>query len=155
MSVVDDRLRALGLALPTASSPAGNYVPVVRVGNLVFVAGQLTRRDGQLEFVGKLGRELDVAAGQAAARLCALNILAQLKVACDGDLDRIVRCVRLTAYVNCTPDFDAQPQVANGASDLLVAVLGDAGRHVRTAVGANSLPGGVACEIESTFEVRP
>ena len=154
MSVGEERLRSLGLALPAASNPAGNYVPVLRVGSLLFVAGQLTRRDGQLEFVGKLGRDFDVATGQAAARLCALNVLAQLKVACDGDLDRIARCVRLTAYVNCTPEFDAQPQVANGASDLLVAVLGDAGRHVRTAVGAASLPGGVACEIESTFELR-
>lgn len=154
MPTIEARLAALGIELPAPANPAGNYVPAAIVNGIAYIAGQVTRRDGVLQHVGKLGRELDVAQGQAAARLCGLNILAQLKVACGGDLERVVRCIRLTGFVNCTPDFGDQPGVVNGASDLLVEVFGDRGRHVRTAVGVAALPGGCACEIESTFEVR-
>ena len=151
---IEARLKELGLELPAPGAPGGNYIPFVQVGELVFVAGQVTRLDGKLHFVGKVGRDLDVESGQQAARLCALNLLAQLKVACGGDLDRVVRCVRLTGYVNATPEFGEQPKVINGASDLMVAVFGDAGRHARTAVGVGSLPAGVACEVEGIFQVR-
>jgi enamine deaminase RidA (YjgF/YER057c/UK114 family) len=150
---IETRLKELGIELPAPGAPGGNYIPFVPVGELVFVAGQVTRLDGKLHFVGKVGRDLEVAQGQQAARLCALNLLAQLKVACGGDLDRVVRCVRLTGYVNCTPEFGQQPQVVNGASDLMVEVFGDAGRHARTAVGVGSLPAGVACEVEGIFQV--
>lgn len=151
---IEQRLNELGIELPAPGAPGGNYIPFVQVGELVFVAGQVTRLDGKLHFVGKVGRDLDVDAGRKAARLCALNLLAQVKVACGGDLDRIVRCVRLTGYVNCMSEFGQQPQVVNGASDLMVEVFGDAGRHARTAVGVGSLPAGVACEVEGIFQVR-
>jgi enamine deaminase RidA (YjgF/YER057c/UK114 family) len=147
-------LRTLGIELPAPAAPAGNYVPFVIVGDLVYVAGQVPRRDGRLQFVGKVGDALDVAQGQQAARLCALNILAQLNVACEGNLDRVARCVRLTGYVNCAPTFTEQPSVINGASDLMVEVFGERGRHARSAVGANALPGDCACEVESLFQLR-
>lgn len=150
---IEQKLASLKIVLPEPASPAGNYVPSVLVGDMVYIAGQVPRRDGKLQVVGKVGGELSVAQGQEAARMCALNILAQLKVACGGDLDRVVRCIRLTGYVNCTPDFLEQPKVINGASDLLVDIFGDRGRHARTAVGANALPGNAACEIESLFQI--
>jgi enamine deaminase RidA (YjgF/YER057c/UK114 family) len=148
------KLQSLGLVLPAPADPAGNYVPFVIVGDLVYVAGQVPRRDGKLQVVGKVGGDLTLEQGQEAARICALNILAQLNMACGGELARVLRCIRLTGYVNCTPDFLDQPKVVNGASDLLVQVLGEKGRHVRTAVGANALPGNAACEIESLFQIR-
>jgi enamine deaminase RidA (YjgF/YER057c/UK114 family) len=151
---IEQRLAALNLELPGPAAPAGNYVPFVVVGNLVYVAGQLPRRDDRIEVLGKLGADVDVTRGQEAARLCALNALTHLRTACGGDLERVVRCVRLTGYVNCTSDFTEQPKVLNGASDLMVEIFGDRGRHVRVAVGANALPGNAACEIESLFEIR-
>jgi enamine deaminase RidA (YjgF/YER057c/UK114 family) len=150
---VDGRLTELGIVLPQPAAPAANYVPFVVTGNLVFVSGQVTFGPNGIEFVGKLGREFSVEEGQAAARLCAVNLLAQLKVACGGDLDRVKRCVKLGVFVNCTDDFKDQPKVANGASDLIVAVLGDGGRHARAAVGSSSLPLGVAVEIDGVFEI--
>jgi enamine deaminase RidA (YjgF/YER057c/UK114 family) len=120
---------------------------------LVFVAGQITLQDGKPQFLGKLGREFGVEEGQAAARLCAINILSQLRAACGGDLDRVARIVRLGGFVNCTPEFTDQPKVINGASDLIVAVFGDKGKHARAAVGAPSLPLGVAVEIEAVAEL--
>lgn len=147
-------VQAAGLELPSPASPAGNYVPYVVVGNMVYVAGQVPRRDGKIAIAGKLGRDLDVAKGQEAARICALNALAQLDAACGGDIDRLVRCVRVTGYVNSTPDFAEHPAVINGASDLLVQVLGERGRHARTAVGVAALPGNSACELETLFEIR-
>jgi enamine deaminase RidA (YjgF/YER057c/UK114 family) len=147
------RLKDLNLVLPDGPAPAANYVPAVRSGNLLFIAGQIPVQDGKPQFIGKLGRELKVEEGQQAARLCALNVLAQARKALDGDLDRVVRCVRVVGFVNATPDFTDHPQVVNGASDLFVAVLGDAGRHARAAVGCASLPRGVAVEVEATFEV--
>jgi len=154
MTAIDARLRELGIELPEAPTPAANYVPWVRAGALVFVSGQIPMVDGKPGFVGKLGEDMSVEEGQAAARTCALALLAQVKVACDGDLDRVVRCLKLGGFVNCAPDFTDHPQVINGASNLMVDVLGDTGRHARFAVGAASLPFGVAVEVDGIFEVR-
>ena len=155
MGRVDVRLSELGLELPQPRAPGANYVPFVRSGNLVFLTGQLSQWNGERRFVGKLGREFNVAEGQQAARLCALNLLAHLRVALAGDLDLVVRTVRLAGYVNSTPDFIGQSQVMNGASDLFVHVFGEAGRHARMAVGVSALPYDVAVEVEGTFEVAP
>jgi len=154
MSRVDARLKELGIELPQPSTPGANYVPFVRSGNLVFLTGQLAQWNGERKFVGKLGREFGVPDGQAAARLCMLNLLAHLRVALSGDLDRVVQTVRLAGYVNSTPEFTAQSQVMNGASDLLAEVLGAAGRHARMAVGVSALPYDVAVEVEAVFEVK-
>jgi enamine deaminase RidA (YjgF/YER057c/UK114 family) len=150
---IDARLNDLGIELPQASAPVANYVPFTRLGNLVVVSGQVSVRNGKPEYVGKLGAGISVAEGREAAALCALNILAHLKTACDGDLDRVRRVVRLGGFVNCTPDFTEMPQVVNGASDLMVELFGDAGRHARAAVGVASLPLGVAVEVEAMFEI--
>jgi enamine deaminase RidA (YjgF/YER057c/UK114 family) len=150
---IEARLKELGLELPAATAPIANYVPFTRSGSLVVVSGQVSVRDGKPEFVGKLGREISVAEGQQAARLCALNILAHAKTACDGDLDRVKRVLRLGGFVNCTPEFTQMPQVVNGASDLMVELFGDAGKHARAAVGVASLPLGVAVEVEAMFEI--
>ena len=151
---IDGRLSQLGIELPQAAAPVSNYVPAVRSGDLLFIAGQICQWNGERRYIGKLGREISLQQGQEAARLCALNILAQAKAALGGDLDRILRCVRLGAFIHCADDFTQQPQVANGASDVMVDVLGDAGRHARAAVGVNALPGGVAVEVDAVFEVR-
>lgn len=150
MSSIDRRLSDLGVTLPDPPTPAANYVPFVVSGGLIYVSGQISQgADGLI--LGKLGRELDVAEGAAAAKACALALIAQARRACDGDLDRIAQVVKLTAFVNCTPDFTDQPKVVNGASDFLVEVFGERGRHARSAVGAPSLPLGVAVEIEGIF----
>jgi enamine deaminase RidA (YjgF/YER057c/UK114 family) len=141
------------LTLPPAPAPAANYVPYVVTGNLVHVSGQISQ-DAQGLIKGRLGADLDVPAGAAAAKACAISLLSQLRAACGGDLSRVVRVVRLGGFVNSTPDFTDQPKVINGASDLMVAVFGDAGRHARAAVSAVSLPFGVAVEIEGLFEIR-
>jgi enamine deaminase RidA (YjgF/YER057c/UK114 family) len=151
---IEARLAELKIELPQAGAPLANYVPVVRAGDLLFVAGQICQWNGERRFVGKLGRDFKTEEGQQAARLCGLNILAQVKKALDGDLDRIVRCVRLGGFVNSMPDFTQQPQVVNGCSDLIVEVLGEAGKHARTAVGVNVLPADVAVEVDAVFEVR-
>lgn len=151
---IDARLKELGIALPPAPLPAANYVPWVVSQGMAFIAGQIPMQDGKPSFVGKVGRDFSIEQGQQAARLCALNVLAQLKTACGGDLDRVVRCAKVGAFVNCTPEFSDQPQVVNGASDLFVAVLGEAGKHARFAVGAPSLPRGVAVEVDAIFEIR-
>jgi enamine deaminase RidA (YjgF/YER057c/UK114 family) len=150
---IEAKLKELGVELPAATAPVANYVPFTRAGNLVIVSGQISVRNGKAEYVGKLGREITVSEGQQAARLCALNILAHLKTACDGDLDQVKRVLRLGGFVNCTPEFTEMPQVVNGASDLMVAVFGDAGKHARAAVGVGSLPLGVAVEVEAMFEL--
>jgi len=150
---IDARLKELGIAVPAAAAPVANYVGYVVTGNLVFVSGQVTLKDGQFEHLGKLGDNISVAEGQAAARLCAINIIAQLKAACGGDLDRVKRIVKLGGFVNSTPDFSDQPKVINGASDLMVEVFGDKGRHARAAVSAGSLPLGVAVEVDAVAEI--
>lgn len=153
MSRIEERLKELGVELPRASTPGANYVPWVRSGALLFLTGQLPQWNGERRFIGKLGREFQIVEGQQAARLCALNLLAHLREALDGDLDRVVRCVRLAGYVNALPDFTAPSQVINGASDLIVEVFGGAGRHARTAIGVAVLPYDVATEVDAVFEV--
>ncbi|NDW46574.1 RidA family protein [Ruegeria sp. PrR005] len=150
---IEDKLASLGVTLPNAPAPAANYVPFVKMGNIVYISGQISNDENGL-IVGKLGENMDVAAGAAAARRCAINLLAQVKAACGGDLDQLVRVIKLTGFVNSTADFTNQPQVINGASDFLVEALGDAGRHSRSAVSAAALPLGVAVEIEGIFEVK-
>jgi enamine deaminase RidA (YjgF/YER057c/UK114 family) len=150
---IDARLAELGLTLPQATAPVANYVPYVVSGNLVFVSGQIGMVDGKPRYLGRLGADVGVEVGYQAARLCGLNLLTQLRAACGGDLDRVRRVVRLGGFVACTPDFTDQPKVVNGASDLMVEVFGDSGRHARTAVGAPALPLGVAVEVEGVFEI--
>ena len=145
------RLGERGITLPTPGAPAGSYVPFVVIGDVVYLAGQTTRVDGKMQHVGKVGRELTVEQGRAAARVCGLNLLAQLRVACGGNLDRVARCVRLTGYVNCAPEFLEQAKVINGASDLMIEVFGERGKHARTAIGVASLPQGSATEVEGIF----
>ncbi|RWO24996.1 MAG: RidA family protein [Mesorhizobium sp.] len=150
---IEKRLSDLGVTLPVAAAPAANYVPCCRSGNLLFIAGQLPLKQGKLQASGLLGRDVDIATGQEAAKYCAINILAQAKAAL-GDLEKIRRVVKITVFVASAPDFFEQHLVANGASDLLVAVLGDPGKHARAAVGAASLPLNAAVEIEAIFEVE-
>jgi len=151
---IEARLKMLQIDLPTPSTPSANYVPFKRSGSTVFIAGQVPSKDGKDQFVGKLGGNVSLEDGQAAARLCAINILAQLRASLDGDLDRVVGCVRLGGFVNAVSEFGDHPKVINGASDLMVAVFGDAGRHARAAVGCGSLPRNVAVEVEAIFEVE-
>jgi len=153
MGTVDTRLAGLGITLPTAAAPIANYVPAVRSGNLLFISGQLPLKDGVLTLEGKVGAGVSVDQATEAARQCALNIVAQAKTALGGDLDKVTRVVKLTGFVACTPDFAQHPQVVNGASDVMVQVFGDAGRHSRAAVGAPSLPRNAAVEVEAVFEV--
>lgn len=153
MSSFESRLADLGVTLPEAPAPAANYVPYVIVGDLVFVSGQISSNaDGFI--VGKLGDTMTVEEGAAAAKACAIALLAQVKAACGGDLDRLVRVVKLGGFVNSTPDFTEQPKVINGASDFIGAALGDAGKHARAAVSAPSLPFGVAVEIDGVFQIK-
>ncbi len=150
---VDARIAELGLDVPEAAAPVANYVGFVQSGNLVFISGQVPIKDGKFQFQGKLGESMSVEDAQAAARLCAINVVAQAKAACGGDLDRVKRVVKLTGFVNSTGDFTDQPKVINGASDLMVEVFGDKGRHSRAAVSAASLPAGVAVEVEAVVEI--
>ncbi|MEO0987471.1 MAG: RidA family protein [Cyanobacteria bacterium J06639_14] len=151
---VEKRLKSLDIELPNPSEPGANYVPYLGVGNLLFLTGQLCHWNGERMYVGKLGSEFDVETGQKAARICGLNLISQLRVALEGDLDRVKQTVRLTGYMNSTPDFYGQSQVMNGASDLFVEVFGESGRHTRVAVGVSALPYNVAVEVEGVFEVR-
>ena len=151
---LDDRLAAVGLTLPEAAAPAANYVPFVRSGTTLYVSGQVSQWEGEL-IRGKLGQGMSAEEGQAAAQSCALYLLAQVKVALKGDFSRLKRVVKLTGFVNSAPDFRDHPTVVNGASDLLVALLGEqVGPHARSAVGVAALPMGVAVEIEGIFEVE-
>ena len=153
MSIAEDRLSALGLQLPQVSTPVANYIPAVRTGNLLFVAGQVPRGEDGAMITGKVGDTMDVDAAYEAARNCGLFALAAAKAAI-GDLDNVVRVVRVMGLVNATPDFSQQPAVINGFSDLMVNIFGEAGMHARVAYGAGSLPGGAAVEVESLFEVK-
>ncbi len=151
---IDQHLKNLGIVLPMASTPVANYVPWVRTGNLVFVSGQLPLENGQVAQTGLLGQGVSVDEGYAAARLCAMNLIAHARAACDDNLDRVKRVVKLTGFVAAGPGFAEQPQVLNGASDLMVKVFGDAGRHSRAAVGAPSLPRNASVEVEAVFEIE-
>lgn len=152
MGRIEARLQELGVTLPTPPAPVASYVPFVIVGNVVHVSGQVSV-DASGGIKGKLGDAIEVEQGQAAARLCGLNLLAQVKAACGGDLDRVRRVVKLSGFVNVTPDFDPIPQVMNGCSDLMVSVFGDAGRHARSAVGMANLPLNYAVEVDGIFEI--
>ncbi len=149
---IETKLAEMGITLPEASAPAANYVPFVQVGDILFVSGQVSMADGKL-ILGKVGEDMSVEDGVAAARTCAIGLLTQVKAACGGDLSRLKRAVKLTGFVNSGPDFGDQPKVVNGASDFLLQVLGDAGRHSRSAVSAGALPFGVAVEIEGIFQI--
>ncbi len=150
--MIEDKLASLGITLPSPPAPAGSYVPVVVSHSLAFVAGQIPAEDGQVKFRGKVGRDLSIEAGQQAARLCTINALAQLKAVL-GSLDRVRRVVKVTGFVNCEPSFVDQPKVINGASDLLVQVFGENGKHARVAVGVSSLPLDSAVEVEFIVEI--
>lgn len=151
---IDARLNDLGIDIPTPPTPAANYIPFVKSGNLVFVSGQIPLVDGKIEGVGTVGRDMTVEQAKGIARICAINLIAQAKAAADGDLDRVRQVVKLGGFVNCVDDFTEQPEVINGASDLMVEVFGDKGRHSRFAVGSNSLPRGVSVEVEGVFELE-
>ena len=150
---IESRLSELNIKLPEPPAPVASYVPYVVSGKQVFISGQVTLAEGGLKYVGIVGKDLSVEDGQAAARLCAINLLAQLRRAAGGDLDSVKRCVRLGVFVNAVPGYTQHPEVANGASDLIVEVFGDAGRHARAAVGAGSLPRNVAVEVDAVFEL--
>jgi enamine deaminase RidA (YjgF/YER057c/UK114 family) len=150
---IDARLQELNITLPAPPAPVASYVPYVVTGNMVFISGQVTMAADGLKYIGKVGADISLEDGKAAARLCAINVIAQVKAACGGDLDRVKRCVKVGVFVNAVPDFTQHPEVANGASDLFQEVFGDAGKHARAAVGAGSLPRGVAAEVEAVFEI--
>ena len=150
---IDAKLAELGITLPTPAAPVANYVPFVRTGDLVVISGQLPMQDGKLAVTGKLGEGVTLEQGVAAARLAAINLLAQLKVACGGDLDRVQQVVRLGGFIAAPPSFTQHAPVMNGASDLAVAVFGDAGRHARTTIGVPSLPMDAAVEVEGMFRI--
>lgn len=154
MGTIDKRLAELGLTLPVPSKPVANYVPWVRTGNLVFVSGQGAMFDGKIQYPGKLGDNVSLEDGAKSARGCAINILAQLREACGGNLDRVKRIVKLVGFVNATPSFADHPKVVNGASDLMVEVFGDKGRHARSAVGSPSLPVNLSVEVEAIAEIE-
>lgn len=150
---IRNRLKEMGVTLPQAAAPAANYVPFVRAGNLLHISGQLPAKDGVMT-KGCMGKGPSIEEGQEAAKLCAINILAQAASALEGDLSKIARCVKLGVFVSSAPEFFDHPKVANGASDFMVAALGDAGRHARFAVGVAALPFGVLVEVDAVFELK-
>jgi enamine deaminase RidA (YjgF/YER057c/UK114 family) len=154
MSKAEQKLSELGLTLPQPAAPVANYVGYAVSGSTVYISGQLPIKNGKLAYVGKLGDGVSVEEGYEAGKLCALNILAHLKAACGGNLDRVARVLRLGGFVNSTPEFTDAPKCVNGASDLMVAVFGDAGRHARAAVSVAGLPGGAAVEVDAVIELK-
>lgn len=154
MSKIEEKLKSLNIVVPQPLAPVANYVGFVKSGNQVFVSGQLPIENGELKYVGKVGSKISIEDAQKAARICAINIIAQIKLACEGNLERVVRCVKLGVFVNGDADFIDHPVVANGASDLIADVFGDAGKHARAAVGSGSLPRGVSVEIDAIFEIK-
>ena len=152
-SKVEQRLQEIGVSIPDAPTPAANYLPFTRTGNLVFVSGQVPFVDGKLSVTGTVGKDTSIEDAQGQAKVCAINLLAQLKVACDGDLDRVVQVVKLGAFIASADDFHSQPVVVNAASDLMVAAFGEAGRHARFAVGSNALQLNCLVEIDGVFEI--
>jgi len=150
---IEARLKELNIELPQAAAPAAAYVPFKIVGKQVWIAGQIPMWNGERRYIGKVGETVSTEDGYQAARLCGLNILAQLKAACGGDLDKVAQAVKLVGFVNCPPSFGDHPKIINGASELMVQVLGDKGSHARSAVGVGSLPFNVAVEVEAVFEL--
>jgi len=153
MSDIAKKLVELNIQLPVAAAAAANYVPYVITGNQLFISGQIPFLDGKLQFIGKVGETITLEQAADCARLCAINLLAQASHAIDGDWSRLTRLVKITGFVNCIPTFDQHPKVVNGASDLLIGVLGERGRHARSSVGVSSLPFNVAVEVEAVFEI--
>jgi len=151
---IENKLQAMNITLPPSVMPAANYVPYTISGNLVFVSGTLPMKDGKPQDIGKLGKEFTVEQGQQTAKLCGINILAHVKAACGGDLSRVKKCVRMGIFVASAPGFTDQPKVANGVSDMMVEIFGEAGKHARFAVGVSELPFGVAVEVDATFEIE-
>lgn len=154
MSLITQRIIDLGIILPTPTTPVAAYVPYVMSGNLVFISGQLPIENGNVKIVGRVGSDISVPEGQMAARLCALNILAHLQNACGGDLDHVERCVKLSGFISSAPDFFDQPQVMNGASELIEKIFGEAGKHARFAVGSSNLPRNAAVEVDAIFALK-
>jgi enamine deaminase RidA (YjgF/YER057c/UK114 family) len=154
MGLIDKRLAELGIVLPKPAQPVATYVPWVRTGNLVYISGQGAMKDGKLQYTGRVGDTVSIEDAVASARLTAINVITHLRDACGGDLDRVKRIVKLLGLVNCTPTFGDHPKVINGASDLMVEVFGDKGRHARSAVGAPSLPFGLSVEVEAIAEIE-
>ena len=154
MNIIDKKLNSLNIILPSAPKPAANYIPYVISNNLVFIAGQVPFENGEIKHTGKVGDNIDINKAKEIARICGLNIISVLKDALDGDLSRVTKCVKLGIFVSCTDDFHSQPEVANGASDLMVEVFGEAGKHARFAVGTNSLPRNVPVEVDAVFEFK-
>ena len=150
----ENKLNNLGITLPEAKAPVGNYVATKITGKLLFISGQISINENGELIKGKVGKDLDTEAGYNAAKRCALSIIAQVKMACDNDLSKIKSCIKLTGFVNSTDDFVEQPKVINGASDLIAEVFGDAGMHTRAAVSTNSLPLGVSVEVDAIFELN-
>lgn len=151
---IEHKLAALGIALPAAPAPAANYLPYIISGNLLFIAGQAPIRNGKYEYVGRVGEAVSPQDAQAAARLCGINLLAQVKAACNGDWTRVVKGVRVCGYIASAPEFFDYPKVLDGCSDLLVEVLGDAGKHVRTVMGVSGLRANVPIVVDAVFEIR-
>jgi enamine deaminase RidA (YjgF/YER057c/UK114 family) len=151
--IIDNRLKELGIKIPDALAPVANYLGSVKSCTQVFISGQLPIENGQIKYIGKVGDTISVEDAKKAARLCAINLVSQLKVACGGNLDLVKKCVKLGIFVNSTPDFIDHPTVGNGASDLMVEIFGEKGKHARFAMGAGSLPRGVAVEIDAIFEI--
>lgn len=151
---IEEKLKSLGITVPQAAAPVANYVGFVKTGSQVLVSGQLPLENGELKYVGKVGSQISPEDAKKAARICAINLISQIKSACGGDLEKVVRCVKLGIFVNADADFTGHPAVANGASDLMVEVFGDAGKHARAAVGSGSLPLGVCVEVDAIFEIK-
>jgi len=154
-STIEQKLQALNIELPPSAAPVANYVPFVISGNIVVISGQLPFKDGKLQYLGKVGADVTIEQAQQAAKLCGIGVLSHLKAACNGNLNRVKRCVRLGVFVSSATGFTDQPKVANGVSDLMVEVFGDAGKHARAAVGVSELPFGVAVEVDAMFEITP
>ncbi|MBH88005.1 MAG: hypothetical protein CMJ12_02475 [Pelagibacterales bacterium] len=154
MNIIDEKLKSLNIVLPSAPKPAANYIPYVISNNLIFIAGQVPFENGEIKHTGKVGDNIDINKAKEIARICGLNIISVLNDALDGDLSRVTKCVKLGIFVSCTNDFHNQPEVANGASDLMVEVFGEAGKHARFAVGTNSLPRNVPVEVDAVFEFK-
>lgn len=154
MQNISTKLKAMGLDLNKTNPPAGSYIPHITHNGLTFISGQTCKKNGQLIYTGKIGKDLDLDQGIEAAKLCVLNLVGQVYNACNGDWRNLAQCLKLTVFVNCEPDFEKIPAVADGASQLLQEIFGDQGRHTRSAVGAGSLPGGAAVEIEGIFALH-
>ena len=154
MNIIDEKLQSLGIIIPSAPKPAANYIPYVITNNLIFISGQVPFINGEIKDTGKVGENIDIDKAKTIARQCGINVISVLKDALDGDLSRVIKCVKLGVFVACTNDFHNQPEVANGVSDLMVEIFGEAGRHARLAVGTNSLPRNIPVEVDAIFEFK-